>query len=393
MRKAILTILALAFVTTWFACGSNKTEKGVTLKESMAVADREGKPLLMDFYAEWCGPCKRFTAASHEDADLMKALGGVILHKIDCEKGEGIELAKKYEIRGYPTFILANSKGEPISRWMGYSKENFLETLARATGDQTTIETKMTRFKENPTLEDALALADYSYSKDDYKGAVEYFTKAQELDPSHDFSYDIFLNTLRGAYNDDYTYDDVVKAADKILKDGSIDDQVHVNGALAELAEHFDHPDDMTMYLENAISLVDKTDNPDIKEYAKTLHVKHSLYVKADTTEAIQYQKSTYGDNWQNDPSQLNSFAWWCYEEGINLEEAEKDAKKAVELEQPGSSRAMILDTVAHICKARGNIADAIKYMEMAVKDDPNNDTWKQTLKEFQEEQQDQPIS
>jgi thioredoxin-like negative regulator of GroEL len=392
MRKAILIMLALTFSMAWFACESDKKPE-VTLNESMAVAAREGKPLLMDFYAEWCGPCKRFTAASHEDTDLMKALGGVILHKVDCEKGEGIELAKKFDIRGYPTFILANSAGEPISRWMGFSKENFLENLSKAAGDLTTVDEKIARFQENPTVDDAIALADYSYSKDDYKGAVTYFTKAQELDPANDYTYDIFLNTVRGVYSDDFTYDDAVKASDKIFESDNIENQVHAAGSLAALAEHLNKLDDMAMYLEKAIALVDKTDNPDVKEYAKTLHVRHSLYVKADTVEAIEYQKSIYGDDWMDDPGKLNSFAWWCYEEGVNLEEAEQYAKKAVDLEQPGSARAMILDTVAHICKARGNMADAIKYMQKAVEEDPNNDNWKETLEEFQQEAQDQPVS
>ena len=73
---------------------------------------------------------------------------------------------------------------------------------------------------------------------------------------------------------------------------------------------------------------------------------------------------------------------------GIELGVSEKLAIKAVELSEPGHAKAMILDTVAHICKARGKLDDAIKYMEMAIQEDPEDEGWKETLEKFKGELQ-----
>jgi thioredoxin 1 len=386
MKKITLIILLMAALLAGFACEKQKPPS--TLDEAIAEAATEGKPLLIDFYATWCGPCKEFTRASQEDSTVKKALEGVVLYKIDCEKGEGIPLAEKFQIKGYPTYVVTNGAGEPIARWMGYSKENFLDHLDKATADPTTIKQKEDRFHVKSTIEDASALADYSSSIGDYKNAVMYLKEAQKLDPSADYSYEIFENTVRGVYKGTFTYEDAAMEADTIFTKENIDNQIHAAGAMAELASYEDKLDEMAQYLEKGISLVDKTENEETKKYVKSLNVKYSLNVKADTAEAIAYQKSFYTENWQDDPDQLNSFAWWCYENGVNLDEALTLAKKAVGLATSGAQQAMILDTVAHLYKAKGNMEEAVNYMQKAVDADPENSQWQETLDQFKEEMQ-----
>lgn len=59
-------------------------------------------PVLVDFYADWCGPCKMMGPILH---DLKKRLGNSInIIKIDAEKNP--QAAIKYQVRGVPTLIL-----------------------------------------------------------------------------------------------------------------------------------------------------------------------------------------------------------------------------------------------------------------------------------------------
>jgi len=71
---------------------------------------------------DWWPSCKKFARAAKEDADIQKILSNVVLLQVDCEKGEGVELAPKYKIRGYPTFYLVNQNEEPLYVFMGTLK-------------------------------------------------------------------------------------------------------------------------------------------------------------------------------------------------------------------------------------------------------------------------------
>ena len=82
-----------------------------------------------------------------------------MLRLVVTEDVEGIALAEKYEIRGYPTYIAMNGKGDVTDRWIGYEgPEKWSASTLAAKADPRTIVEKEAAFKAEPTIELAKAL-------------------------------------------------------------------------------------------------------------------------------------------------------------------------------------------------------------------------------------------
>jgi len=88
--------------------------------EIQEAAKKENKLIFLDAYASWCGPCKWMAAnifTNDTVADYYNEK--FICAKIDMEKGEGITLAKKYEVRAYPTLLFISPDGEMVHKKVG----------------------------------------------------------------------------------------------------------------------------------------------------------------------------------------------------------------------------------------------------------------------------------
>ncbi|MEL6593889.1 MAG: thioredoxin fold domain-containing protein [Bacteroidota bacterium] len=89
--------------------------------EVLEQARKERKPIFVDAYAVWCGPCKMMSRNVFTDEKVGKFFNqNFVNYKFDMEKGEGPAFARKYFVNAYPTLLFINHKGELIHRVEGY---------------------------------------------------------------------------------------------------------------------------------------------------------------------------------------------------------------------------------------------------------------------------------
>jgi thiol:disulfide interchange protein DsbD len=96
-----------------------------------------GKPVMLDFYADWCVSCKEMEAFTFTDAKVKEKLGGMLLLQVDVTANteQHKELLKRFSLFGPPGIIFFDTRGAEIRglRVIGYQKaDRFLVVLERA---------------------------------------------------------------------------------------------------------------------------------------------------------------------------------------------------------------------------------------------------------------------
>lgn len=92
-----------------------------SLREALAKAQKEQKLVFVDCYTSWCGPCKMMSKQVFPDKQAGDYFNPRFVSiKIDMEKNEGKELAQKWEVKAFPTYLVLSPKGEIIYTFRGY---------------------------------------------------------------------------------------------------------------------------------------------------------------------------------------------------------------------------------------------------------------------------------
>ncbi|MGF1806105.1 protein-disulfide reductase DsbD [Aliivibrio sifiae] len=96
------------------------------LNRELEAAKTQGKPVMLDFYADWCVACKEFEKYTFHNKKVEPLLGEFILLQADVTKNspEDIELLKQLKVLGLPTIDFWNANGEYLSasRLTGFMK-------------------------------------------------------------------------------------------------------------------------------------------------------------------------------------------------------------------------------------------------------------------------------
>jgi thiol:disulfide interchange protein DsbD len=140
VKSVLPVICALALSAMLSSCGKERSESPTELvwlesyPEALELAQQEGKPIMIDFYADWCGWCKRLDSDTYVHESVVAAAEDFVSLKIDADIQR--DLSGKFKVVGLPTILFVNAEGEEIHRVVGYRPpDKFvteLETAMRA---------------------------------------------------------------------------------------------------------------------------------------------------------------------------------------------------------------------------------------------------------------------
>lgn len=185
MRKIVSGVF---LVSSCFIFGQNISFQEISFKELLVKAKKENKLVFIDAYASWCGPCKLmekniFTKKSVSDYYNSNFVNA----HFDMEKGEGRELAAKFGVRSYPTYLFVNGKGDLVHQDVGYmGEEQFLDLGKTANSPSNKKNSLQERFEKGEKDPDFLinfmklnASSNYELAK---KASERYFANKKATD-------------------------------------------------------------------------------------------------------------------------------------------------------------------------------------------------------------------
>lgn len=134
-----------------------------TWTEVVEKAQKLNRPIFVDVYTSWCGPCRVMAATTFTQKEAGDVYNNSFVNvKIDAEKGEGIGLAKKYKVQSYPTYLFIDPMDETL---VGVGKSSMPTTVfadlgrdmhAKFTNTEVTTAAMTSRYKSGNYDEDFL---------------------------------------------------------------------------------------------------------------------------------------------------------------------------------------------------------------------------------------------
>lgn len=115
----LITFLIASIPVTSYCLSWEKNLDG-----GLAKAKSEGKPVMIDFYTDWCGWCKKLDADTYSNQRVQDLARSFICLKVNGDKFPN--LVSKYLIEGYPTIVFLDPAGAEVARIVGYTDANGL---------------------------------------------------------------------------------------------------------------------------------------------------------------------------------------------------------------------------------------------------------------------------
>lgn len=187
MKRAVQPgLLAAVFTAFALSCRADGIKWAPSFSDAMRTARSTNKLVMVDFYTDWCGWCKKLDADTYTDPTVVRLSTRFVPVKVNAEK-EGVAVARKYNVQGYPTIMFLEADGSIAAKIGGYlPPQQFAEKLTEIDEAHRELPVLASKFKQNPAdAAVAAKLTSIYASKDDAEHAEVTLAALQKADPQN----------------------------------------------------------------------------------------------------------------------------------------------------------------------------------------------------------------
>jgi thioredoxin-related protein len=339
--------------------------------EILEKSKKENKMIYLDCYTTWCGPCKwmaKNVFTNDTVADFYNS--NFINVEMDMEKGEGLEIAKKYGIQAYPTMLYINSSGDIIHRSCGSAPAQTFIATGKTALDPNTQLASLTKIFNGGAVDGKFAYKYISVLENGCqnfeKELSNYFIGQKENDLSSRSNWNMIYAFVESPESREFTYLEKNKEVfSKLYTSDSVNKKIN------------------NVYrsgLEIATRKQDKAAFENFKNKVRT----SGLSDAEKTVANAEMNYFIYGHDWKNyavsaissaekffkeDAMVLNSIAWNFYENIEDKEMLTKGAglaKRSVEIESMYANNDTYASLLYKLGKKEEAEKAALKAIELA---------------------------
>lgn len=161
------------------------------LDKARALAKVENKKILIDFYTDWCIPCKELDKYIFQDSTISQFLNErYVCLKINAESDYGKKIGKELNLQeAYPTVLLLNSDGKEIDRIIGLiTPDKYFQLIKDYTANKNTFDELLKNVdNDKSNLDLKKEIADKYFVRGRLEKAIEYY---QHLTDSEKYNSD-----------------------------------------------------------------------------------------------------------------------------------------------------------------------------------------------------------
>jgi thioredoxin-related protein len=157
-----------------------------SLKTALSEAKKSRRLVMVDFYADWCGYCKKLDRETFTDKRVIQLAGQVIPVKLNAEDGgEGQQAAMRYAVQGLPAIFFLNPEGKQVGTIGGFMPAApFAQEMEKYISVQRDLPSLEARVKQNPGDAGAAArLARIYANTGEQTRAAQMIKQAETADP------------------------------------------------------------------------------------------------------------------------------------------------------------------------------------------------------------------